>query len=147
MGGIRRLFGGYIGIRKDLLGMSIRTCTGLFLMCRVECSQGSDYGHFKRCHAYAGNCHSSMQANFTPPPPPYLPAPNARSSECAAYSSVLVVVDVVEVNVIMGAGMDSLIVDVIERNVIMGAGMHSLVSCFAVNNSNLAVVGVFIRML
>ena len=32
-------------------------------------------------------------------------------------------------------------------NVIMGAGMHSLVSCFAVNNSNLAVVEVFIRML
>ena len=81
------------------------------------------------------------------PPLPYLPAPNARSSECAAYSSVLVVVDVVEVNVIMGAGMDSLVVDVVEMNVIMGAGMHSLVSCFAVNNSNLAVVEVFIRML
>ena len=63
------------------------------------------------------------------PPPPYLPAPNASSSECAAYSSVLVVVDVVEVNVIMGAGM------------------HSLVSCFAVNSSNLAVVEVIIRML
>ena len=46
----------------------------------------------------------------------------------------------VEVNVIMGAGMDSLLVDVVEVNVIMDAGMHSLVSCFAVNNSNLAVV-------
>ena len=56
------------------------------------------------------------------------------------YCSVLVVVDVVEVNVIMGAGMDSLFVDVVEVNVIMGAGMHSLVSCFAVNNSNLAIV-------
>ena len=40
------------------------------------------------------------------------------------YSSVLVVVDVVEVNVIMGAGMDSLVVDVVEVNVIMGAGMR-----------------------
>ena len=48
----------------------------------------------------------------------------------------------VEVNVIMGAGMDSLVV-----NVIMGAGMHSLVSDFAVNNSDLAVAEVFIRML
>ena len=80
-------------------------------------------------------------------PPLYLPAPNARSSECAAYSSVLVVVDVVDVNVIMGAGMDSLVVDVVEVNVIMDAGMHSLVSCFAVDNSNLAAVEVFIRML
>ena len=52
-----------------------------------------------------------------------------------------------EVNIIMGAGMDSLIVDVVEMNVMMGAGMHSLVSCFAVNDSNLAVVEVFIRML
>ena len=41
-----------------------------------------------------------------------------------------------EVNIIMGAGMDSLIVDVVEMNVIMGAGMHSLVSCFPVNNSS-----------
>ena len=41
----------------------------------------------------------------------------------------------VEVNVVMRAGMDSLAVDVVEVNVIMGAGMHSLVSCFAVNNS------------
>ena len=57
-----------------------------------------------------------------------MPAPNARSSECAAYCSVLVVVDVVEVNVVMGASMDSLVVDVVEVNVIMGAGMHSLVS-------------------
>ena len=40
----------------------------------------------------------------------------------------------------MGAGMDSLVVDVVEVNVIMGAGMHSLVCSFAVNNSNLAVV-------
>ena len=48
------------------------------------------------------------------------------------------VVDVVEVNVIMRAGMDSLVVDVVEVKVIMGAGMHSLVSSFAVNNSNLA---------
>ena len=69
------------------------------------------------------------------PPPPYLPAPNARSSECAVYCSVLVVVNAVEVNVIMGAGMDSLVVDVVEVNVIMGAGTHSLVSCFAVNIS------------
>ena len=52
----------------------------------------------------------------------------------------------VEVNVIMGAGMDSLVVDVVEMNVIRDAGMHSLVSSFAVNNSNLAVVEVFIRM-
>ena len=37
-----------------------------------------------------------------------------------------------EVNVIMGAGMHSLVVDVVEVNVIMGAGMHSVVSCFAV---------------
>ena len=76
-----------------------------------------------------------------------MPAPNARSSEGAAYSNVFVVVDVVEMNVIVGAGMDSLVVDVVEMNVIMGDGMHSLVSCFAVNNSNLAVLQVFIRML
>ena len=55
--------------------------------------------------------------------------------------------DVVEVNVIMGAGMGSLVVHAVEMNVIMGAGMHSLVSCFDVNNSNLAVVEVYIRML
>ena len=76
-----------------------------------------------------------------------MPAPNARSSECAVYSSVLVVVAVVEVNDILGAGMDSLVVDVVEVSVIMGAGMHSLVSCFGVNNSSLAVVEIFIRML
>ena len=35
----------------------------------------------------------------------------------------------------------------VEVNVIIGAGMHSVVSCFAANNSNLAVVEVFIRML
>ena len=52
----------------------------------------------------------------------------------------------VTVNV-MGAGMDSPVVDVVEVNVIMGAGMHSLVSDFAVNTSNFAVVEVFIRML
>ena len=40
-------------------------------------------------------------------------------------------------NVVMGACMDSLVVDVVEINVIMGAGMHSLVSCFGVNSSNL----------
>ena len=57
------------------------------------------------------------------------------------------VVDGVEVNAIMGAGMDSLVVDAVEENVIMGAGMHSLVSCFAVNNRSFAVVEVFIRML
>ena len=59
------------------------------------------------------------------------------------------VVDVVEVNVIMGARMDSLVVHAVEMNAIMGAGMHLLVSCFAVNNSTLAVVvvEVFIRML
>ena len=77
----------------------------------------------------------------------YLPAVNARPSECAVYCSVLVVVDVVEVNVLMGAGMDSLVVNVVEVNVIMGAGMHSLVSRFAVNTSNPAVVEVFIRTL
>ena len=43
--------------------------------------------------------------------------------------------------------MGSLGVDVVEVNVTMGAGMHSLVSCFTVNHSNLAVVEVFIRML
>ena len=53
----------------------------------------------------------------------------------------------VEANVIMGAGLDSLVADVVEMNVIMGAGMHSLVSCFAVNSRNLAVLEVFIRML
>ena len=53
----------------------------------------------------------------------------------------------VEVNVIMRAGMGSLVVHVVEMNVVLGAGMHSLVSCFAVNNSNLAVSEVFIRML
>ena len=53
----------------------------------------------------------------------------------------------VQVNAIMGAGMDSLVKDVVKVNVIMGAGMHSLVSRFAVRNSNLAVVEVFIRML
>ena len=53
----------------------------------------------------------------------------------------------VEVNVIMSASMDSLVVDVVEVNVILGAGMHSLVSCFAVKNSNHAVVEAFIRML
>ena len=37
--------------------------------------------------------------------------------------------------------------DVVDVNVIRGAGMHSLVSCFAVNNSNLAVVLGFIQML
>ena len=55
--------------------------------------------------------------------------------------------DVVEVNDIMGAGMDTLVVGVVELNVILGAGMHSLVSCFDVNSSNLAVLEVFIRML
>ena len=57
------------------------------------------------------------------------------------------IVDVVKVNVIMGAGMDSLVADVVEMNVIMGAGMHSLVSGFAVNSNSLAVLEVFIRML
>ena len=32
-----------------------------------------------------------------------------------------------------------LVVDVVEMSVIMGAGKHSLVSRFAVNNSNLAI--------
>ena len=53
----------------------------------------------------------------------------------------------VEVNVILGVGMDSLVVDVVEVNAIMGAGMHSQVSDSAVDNKNLAVVEVFIRML
>ena len=48
----------------------------------------------------------------------------------------------VEVNVIVGAGMDSLVMDVVELNV-----MHSLVSCFAVDHSNLAVVEISTRML
>ena len=43
--------------------------------------------------------------------------------------------------------MGSLVVNAVEMNVTMGAGMHLLVSCFAVNISNLAVVEVFIRML
>ena len=43
------------------------------------------------------------------------------------------VVDVVEVNVLMGAGTDSLVVDVVEVNLIMGADMHLLRSCFAVH--------------
>ena len=55
--------------------------------------------------------------------------------------------DVVEVNVIMDAGMASLVVDVVKMNVIMGAGMHSPVSCVAVNISNLAVVEVILRVL
>ena len=53
----------------------------------------------------------------------------------------------VEVNIIMSAGMGSLVVHAVEMNVIMGAGVHSPVSCFAVYTSNLAVVEVFIRML
>ena len=53
----------------------------------------------------------------------------------------------VEVNAIMGAGMDSLVVDVVEMNVVLVGGLHSLVSCFAVNNTNLALVKIFIRML
>ena len=53
----------------------------------------------------------------------------------------------VEVNVIMGAGMGSLVVDAVMVDVIMSLGMHSLVSCFAVKSSNLAVVQVFIWML
>ena len=53
----------------------------------------------------------------------------------------------VEVTIIMGAGMGSLVVHAVDMNVFMGAGMHSPVSGFAVNNSNLAVVEVFIRML
>ena len=91
----------------------------------------------------------SQSKRINDPPPFYLPAPNARLSECAAYSSFLEVADVIEVNIITGAGMDSPVVDVhvVEMNVIMGAGTLSLVSCFAVNNSNLAVVEVFIGML
>ena len=50
--------------------------------------------------------HWSGVLEFPPPPPPGLPAPNVRSSECAVYCSVLVVVDVVEVNAILGVGMD-----------------------------------------
>ena len=53
------------------------------------------------------------KSNITAPPL-YLPAPNVRTPECAVYCSVLVFVDVVEVNVIMGADMDSLVVDVVE---------------------------------
>ena len=53
----------------------------------------------------------------------------------------------VEVNVIMGAGMGSLVVDAIVVDVIMALGMRSLVSSFAVKSSSLAVVKVFIWML
>ena len=52
----------------------------------------------------------------------------------------------VEVNVVMGAGMDSLVADVVDMNVILGAGLHSLESNFTVNSTNRAVVEVFIRM-
>ena len=62
-------------------------------------------------------------------------------------SSVFVVVDVVEVNVIMGASMGSLVVDAVVVDVIMDLGMHSLVSCFAAKSSSLAVVQVFIWIL
>ena len=79
--------------------------------------------------------------------PPHLPALHARSSECATYSIVFVDVDVVEVNVLMGASMGSLVVDVVEMNGMMSTGMHSPVSCFAVNNSNLTLVEVFVHML
>ena len=61
------------------------------------------------------------------------------------YRSVLVVVDVVEVNNIMGADMGSLVGDSVVVDVIMGLGMHSLVSCFAVKSSNLAVVEFWMR--
>ena len=64
-----------------------------------------------------------------------------------AHSNVFVVADSVEVNVIMGAGMGSLVVDAVVVDVIMGLGMHSLISCFPVKSSNLAVVEVFIWML
>ena len=55
----------------------------------------------------------------------------------------------VEVNVVIIAGMDLFVEDVVEVNVIVGAGSrHAFAgSCFAVNKSNLAVVEVFIRML
>ena len=76
-----------------------------------------------------------------------MPAPNAPSSKCAAYSSVLVVVDVVEVNAIVDAGMASLVVDVVKMIVNVGACMHSLISYFDVNDSNLAAMEVFIWML
>ena len=62
------------------------------------------------------------------PPPPYLPAPNASSSECAAYNSVLVVADVVEVNIIMGAGMGSLVVHAVEMNVNYYGCRHAFAS-------------------
>ena len=78
-------------------------------------------------------------------PPLYLPALNVRSPVCVVCCSVLVVADVVEVNVIMGAGMDSLVVDVVEVTAIMCASMHSLVSCFAVNNSKNYLYGCYDR--
>ena len=59
--------------------------------------------------------------------------------------SVLVVVDVVEVNIIMGADMGSLVGDSVVVDVIMGLGMHTLVSCFAVKSSNLAVLEFWMR--
>ena len=66
------------------------------------------------------------------------------------HSSVFLVADVVEVNVIMGARIGSLVVDAVVVDVIIvvvDLGMHSLVSCFAVKSGNLAVVEVFIWML
>ena len=66
------------------------------------------------------------------------------------HSSAFVVADVVEVNVIMGASMGSLVADAVMVDVItviMDLGMQSLVSCFAVKSSHLAVVEVFIWML
>ena len=59
-------------------------------------------------------------------PLPLFAHAKCRSWECAAYSSVLVVVDVVKVNATMGAGMHSVVVDEVEMNVIMGAGMPSV---------------------
>ena len=62
---------------------------------------------------------TSPGSRFTAPPL-YLPGPNARSSECAVYGSVFVTLDVVELNVIMGAGMGSLVVDAVVVDIIMG---------------------------
>ena len=91
--------------RKAFFLITARTGSG-----RARCNPSSQIPHLDLfCYLEKqeqplriSTCHSTY------PRPTLLPAPNARSSECAAYSSVLVIVDVVvvEVTVIMCAGMD-----------------------------------------
>ena len=123
-------------------------------MTRVETQRPSISSHPKSCHfdnqpagpRFEVGMSKLEGAKITPAPPLFLPAPNARSSECAVYSSVLVVLDVVEVNVIMGAGMGSFVLEAVVANVIIGLGMHGVV-CFAVKSSNLAVLELSMWML